>query len=146
MRSQHSTKALKYSFNSNKQFDITLDCTSPISTFIRWEVILVGSAESHDYDQILASKKVGPIEVGLNRFVLKTKPPQTDKIPFDEAALSALILRVMYKEQEFNRISYYVSSDIPADAKSFEGLDLSTIAREVDVTQPTIHPKQISWK
>ncbi|KAI5502634.1 chromatin assembly or disassembly [Trichomonas vaginalis G3] len=134
-------------FTDDFIFDITIECTSPISTFIKLEVIYVGSTQQgSEYEQILASKKIGPIEVGLSRFVIKAKPPQVSKIPFEEAALAGLTVRALYKDQEFNKILYFVSNEIPATATSFDGLDLSTIDREVDDENKTVHPKQINWK
>lgn len=36
---------------------------------LEWRMIYVGSAESQEYDQVLDSIMVGPIPVGVNKFV-----------------------------------------------------------------------------
>ena len=37
-------------------------------------MIYVGSAESAEYDQVLDSIMVGPIPVGINKFVFSVRP------------------------------------------------------------------------
>ena len=55
-------------------------CVPPVLTFcflfleyvdLEWKVVYVGSAESEEYDQVLDSILVGPIPVGVNKFVLQ---------------------------------------------------------------------------
>ena len=133
-------------FNDEIVFDIEFECTSPISDYIKWEVTYCGSAISHDYDQILTTAFVGPIEVGMNRFVLVAKPPKIEQIPFDELVLSVIMLSAYYKDQEFIRIGHFVSNDIPQEAQSVDQLDVSTIERSFDVEKPTVHISQINWK
>ena len=38
---------------------------------LEWKVVYVGSAESEEYDQVLDSILVGPIPVGVNKFVMQ---------------------------------------------------------------------------
>jgi hypothetical protein len=42
---------------------------SIISLDLEWRMIYVGAAESSEYDQVLDSIMVGPIPVGVNKFV-----------------------------------------------------------------------------
>lgn len=66
------------------QFEITFECISPLKEgniiyffgiiFIldlEWKIIYVGSAEDDRYDQVLDSIMVGPIPVGINKFVFQ---------------------------------------------------------------------------
>ena len=43
------------------------------STDLEWKMIYVGSAESAEYDQVLDSIMVGPIPVGINKFVFSVR-------------------------------------------------------------------------
>lgn len=74
------------------QFEITFECISPlkegnscffiVSSYsfyavgpsfqdLEWKIIYVGSAEDDRYDQVLDSIMVGPIPVGINKFVFQ---------------------------------------------------------------------------
>jgi len=70
------------------QFEITFECISPLKEGIfyyllflfyiqqifqdlEWKIIYVGSAEDDRYDQVLDSIMVGPIPVGINKFVFQ---------------------------------------------------------------------------
>ena len=139
----HFTDNIMVFLFSNKQFDIEFECTVAIPTFIRWEVIYVGSATFHDYDQTLANDLVGPIEVGMNRFVLTAAPPKFSEIPPEDFNLTVVLLVAYYKDQEFIRIGYYVSNTVPEDAG--ENPDPSEIEREIVTEDTTVHHSQIKW-
>lgn len=130
-------------FTDEIVFDIKFECTQQINTFIRWEVIYVGSATSHEYDQTLANVRVGPIEVGMNRFVLKADPPNYDDIPADDFPLTVIMLQAYYKDHEFIRIGYYVSNLPPEDAG--ENPDPSTIERQILTDDTTVKQTTIKW-
>lgn len=71
------------------QFEITFECISPLKEGkkflflnlflyslrafkdLEWKIIYVGSAEDDRYDQVLDSIMVGPIPVGVNKFVFQ---------------------------------------------------------------------------
>ena len=133
-------------FTDEIKFDIEFECTSPIADYIKWEVTYCGSAISHEYDQILTTAFVGPIEVGMNRFVLVASPPKIELIPFDELVLSVIMLSAYYKDQEFIRIGHFVSNDVPPEVQSIDQLDVPTMERSIDVEKPTVHISQINWK
>lgn len=54
------------------RFSVSLnDTRSRVSdTDLEWKVIYVGSAEDTRYDQVLEEVDVGPIPIGVNKFVL----------------------------------------------------------------------------
>lgn len=133
-------------FTDNILIDIEFECTSPIPDYIKWEVTYCGSATIHECDQTLITAHVGPIEVGMNRFVLNAKPPKADKIPFEDLNLSGIIVKGYYRDQEFIRVGHFVTNEIPPEATSIEQLDLSTIPRYIDVKEPNIQISQIIWK
>ncbi len=45
--------------------------SSAVSADLEWKVVYVGSADSTDLDQVLNEVLVGPVPVGMNRFVLE---------------------------------------------------------------------------
>jgi histone chaperone ASF1 len=135
-------------FSDEMLFDILFECTIPIPTAIRWEVIWVGCATSHDCDQILANVFVGPIEVGMNRFVLRANAPVITKIPPEELPLTVVMLKGFYKgnmpsDQEFIRIGYYVINKPPDDAPDYP--DPTTVERLISLEDPVVQTSQIKW-
>jgi len=70
-------------------------------------VVYVGSAESDQHDQELESVLVGPVPVGMNKFVLHTKAPSADNIPItDLLGVTVVLITCSYKDQEFIRVGY----------------------------------------
>lgn len=106
-------------------------------------MIYIGSATSKAYDQTLADVNVGPIEKGMNRFVLQADPPKYDEIPHDEFSMTVIILCASYNEQEFLRIGYYVTNNIPDDAG--DNPDLSKIERVIQEEDITVQHSRIKW-
>jgi len=130
-------------FSDDIVFDIEFECTVAIPTAIRWEVIYVGSATSHDFDQTLANVFVGPIEVGMNRFVLRAEPPTIAKIPAEDLPITVVMLKAYYEDREFIRIGYYVSNTPPDDAGDIP--DPATVERQILTEDTTVHQSQIKW-
>ena len=58
-------------FTTPLAFEITFECLSPLREDLEFKVTYVGSAESEQYDQLLESVMVGPVPVGVNKFVLE---------------------------------------------------------------------------
>ena len=52
--------------------------TPPVSARadLEWKIVYVGSADSTDHDQELQDVLVGPVPVGMNRFILEVTPPR----------------------------------------------------------------------
>lgn len=136
----------KGKFSDPIVFDIEFECTVGITreNAVRWEVIYVGSALSNEHDQLLADVFVGPIDVGMNRFVLTTDPPEISRIPADELPLSVVMLKAYYNEQEFISIGYYVQNNVP-DQIDPQELDPKTLERQIITEDTTVHSSQIKW-
>lgn len=130
-------------FNDPIMFDIEFECAVAIPSSIRWDVIYVGSATSHDFDQELATVFVGPIEVGMNRFVLRADPPVIAKIPPEDLPLTVVMVKAYYNDQEFIRIGYYVQNTPPDDAG--DSPDPMTVERHILTDDTTVHQSQIKW-
>lgn len=72
------------SFSDSFRFEITFECLSSLEegccfvfllsihcVDLNWKLVYVGSAETEKYDQILDSIMVGPVPVGVNKFVFE---------------------------------------------------------------------------
>ena len=68
-------------FSNPFQFEITFECLQELKHDLDWKVIYVGSAESEKHDQELESVLVGPVPVGVNKFVFQAPPPDASRIP-----------------------------------------------------------------
>jgi histone chaperone ASF1 len=79
---------------------------------LEWKLTYVGSAQSDNYDQELDSLLVGPIPVGVNKFVFEADPPDTKRIPVDELlGVTVVLLTCSYDGREFVRVGYYVNNE-----------------------------------
>eukprot|EP00037_Helgoeca_nana_P017000 m.160475 g.160475 ORF g.160475 m.160475 type:complete len:229 (-) comp23790_c0_seq1:1373-2059(-) len=99
-------------FTQDFSFEITFECIAELQDDIEWKIIYVGSAESEDHDQVLDSILVGPVPVGLNKFVFEASAPNCTTLPPSEiVGVTVVLITCSYKQQEFVRIGYYVNND-----------------------------------
>ena len=54
-------------FSESFQFEITFKCIEALEADLEWRLVYVGSAESEEYDQVLDTILVGPVNVGLSK-------------------------------------------------------------------------------
>lgn len=86
------------------------------STDLEWKLTYVGSATSDNYDQELDSLLVGPIPVGVNKFIFEAEPPDTKRIPIDELlGVTVILLTCAYDGREFVRVGYYVNNEYESE-------------------------------
>ena len=92
----------------------------------------MGSAHDSQYDQILDEILVGPIPVGLNKFVLQADAPnitqllQQPNITSDDIlGVTVVLVTCSYKEREFVRIGYYVNNEYNTGNEE-DGVDTTT--------------------
>lgn len=128
-------------FTDKYEFEITFECLEPLqkgvfslslsplplfplipkltsTTLIdlEWKLTYVGSAQSDHYDQELDSLLVGPIPVGINKFVFEADPPDTKRIPIDELlGVTVILLTCAYDGREFVRVGYYVNNEYESE-------------------------------
>jgi histone chaperone ASF1 len=99
-------------FTNPFQFEITFECIGPLQDDLEWKVIYVGSAENEQYDQVLDSIMVGPVPIGVNKFVYQVDPPKAELIPPEDlVGVTVVLLTCLYFGKEFVRIGYYVNND-----------------------------------
>jgi histone chaperone ASF1 len=67
---------------------------------------------SSEHDQELDSLLVGPIPVGVNKFVFTADPPNLSRIPNSEIlGVTVILLTCNYDGREFVRVGYYVNNE-----------------------------------
>lgn len=95
----------KARFDAPFEFEITFQVMSALKHDLEFRLIYVGSADSSKYDQTLDHVQVGPLQVGLSKFILKTaKGPDINLIPKkDVLGGAALFLFAAYRSQDFFR-------------------------------------------
>mmetsp|Transcript_36629 Transcript_36629/g.95926 ORF Transcript_36629/g.95926 Transcript_36629/m.95926 type:complete len:238 (-) Transcript_36629:136-849(-) len=99
-------------FTADFAFEITFECIAELREDIEWKIIYVGSAESEEHDQVLDSILVGPVPIGLNKFVFEASAPNWTALPPSEIiGVTVALITCSYRGQEFVRIGYYVNND-----------------------------------
>lgn len=75
-------------------------------------MLYVGSAHDSHLDQVLDEILVGPVPVGLNKFVLQADAPDPARLPPDElVGVTVVLVTCSYQEREFVRVGYYVNNE-----------------------------------
>ncbi|ORX73759.1 anti-silencing protein [Linderina pennispora] len=93
------------------KFEITFECLSQLDDDLEFKLVYVGSAENTTLDQELDSLLVGPVPVGVNKFVFEADAPQVHKLPKEDIiGVTVILLTCSYKTKEFVRIGYYVDN------------------------------------
>ncbi|KAJ5155626.1 Histone chaperone asf1 [Penicillium capsulatum] len=111
-------------FTASYQFEITFECLEQLQKDLEWKLTYVGSATSSEYDQELDSLLVGPIPVGVNKFIFEADAPNLTHIPASEIlGVTVILLTCSYDGREFVRVGYYVnneydSEELAADPRS----------------------------
>lgn len=132
------------------QFEITFECMQELQDDLEWKVVYVGSAESQEYDQVLEEVMVGPVPVGINRFVLTTSSgPNHQLIPHDDIlGVTVILLSCSYLDQKFLQIGYYVNNEYreqydPENPPN--PIDINLVFRSVLADQPRVTRFPINW-
>mmetsp|Transcript_34341 Transcript_34341/g.42326 ORF Transcript_34341/g.42326 Transcript_34341/m.42326 type:complete len:269 (+) Transcript_34341:177-983(+) len=117
------------------KFEITFECVRQLSSDLEWRVTYVGSAESEKADQVLDSILVGPVPMGVNRFVFEAPAPDHTKIPNqDLLGVTVVLLSCLYRSKEFIRIGYYVNNEYDDENAVYEnGKRPVVVGEEMDI-------------
>jgi histone chaperone ASF1 len=99
------------------QFDISFECLQELPNDLEWKVTYVGNAEDQNQDQILGELvMVGPLAVGINKFVLQAPPPNFNMIANDDLiGVTVVLISCFYQETEILRIGYDVTNEYTVD-------------------------------
>ena len=116
-----------------------------INTFsdLEWKVVYVGSAENSSHDQILDEILVGPVPVGINKFILQADPPDPTSIPStDILGVTVILVTCSYREEEFVRVGYYVNNEYMEEYDEETGppmpLDMGKVTRTILADKPRV--------
>ncbi|KAK4124645.1 histone deposition protein Asf1 [Parathielavia appendiculata] len=136
-------------FTDKYEFEITFECLEPLQKDLEWKLTYVGSAQSDNYDQELDSLLVGPIPVGINKFVFEADPPDTRRIPIDELlGVTVILLTCAYDGREFVRVGYYVNNEYESDELANDPPAkpiVEKIRRNVLANKPRVTRFAIKW-
>lgn len=150
--------------SSQKRYSILflIRCLNLID--LEWKIVYVGSAEDDRYDQTLDQIMVGPVPVGINRFVFQVlyfvrskniliysqaDAPDPRKIPpQDVLGVTVVLIICSYMEQEFVRIGYYVNNEYDDEVLKEtppEEIAYDRIVRNVLSDKPRVTRIPIKW-
>lgn len=152
-------------FNNPFQFEITFECLQELEDDLEWKVLYVGSAHDTSKDQTLDEILVGPIPVGVNKFVLQADAPDPNQLPPDEIlGVTVVLVTCSYQEREFLRVGYYVNNEYvdpnppppvtmdekgeplpPPPPPKYPQLDLSHVQRQILADKPRVTKFSIPW-
>lgn len=103
-------------FTDSYEFEITFECLEPLKEDLEWKLTYVGSSTSLDHDQELDSILVGPVPVGVNKFLFQADPPSPELIPASElVSVTVILLSCSYAGREFVRVGYYVNNEYDSE-------------------------------
>jgi len=116
---------------------------------LEWKVIYVGSATDASKDQTLDEILVGPVPVGINKFILQADPPDANQVD-DLLGVTVVLVTCSYKEREFVRVGYYVNNELEGYNPEVDGpltgpLDMSKIQRQILFDKPRVTKFPIPW-
>lgn len=107
------------------------------------------NANSSEHDQELDSLLVGPIPVGVNKFIFEADPPNTARIPgTDILGVTVILLSCSYDEREFVRVGYYVNNEYVDPSMNEEPPakpEMDKIRRNILADKPRVTRFQIKW-
>ncbi|KAI0475140.1 ASF1 like histone chaperone-domain-containing protein [Xylariaceae sp. FL0804] len=136
-------------FTDNYELEITFECLEPLAKDLEWKLTYVGSATSDQYDQELDSLLVGPIPVGVNKFVFSADAPKTTRIPdADILGVTVILLTCSYDGREFVRVGYYVNNEYESSELSDDPPAkpiVEKIRRNVLADKPRVTRFAIKW-
>eukprot|EP00591_Stephanopyxis_turris_P000131 CAMPEP_0195520970 /NCGR_PEP_ID=MMETSP0794_2-20130614/17706_1 /TAXON_ID=515487 /ORGANISM="Stephanopyxis turris, Strain CCMP 815" /LENGTH=244 /DNA_ID=CAMNT_0040650419 /DNA_START=53 /DNA_END=787 /DNA_ORIENTATION=+ len=137
-------------FSNPFQFEITFECLQELDDDLEWKVLYVGSAEDSTHDQTLDEVLVGPVPVGVNKFVLQADAPDFSSIPENDIlGVTVVLVTCSYKDQEFTRVGYYVNNEYAEQFDPEVGppkpLDSAKVMRQILADKPRVTRFPIDW-
>ncbi|KAH7138334.1 ASF1 like histone chaperone-domain-containing protein [Dendryphion nanum] len=136
-------------FDAPYEFEITFECLEQLQKDLEWKLTYVGSATSNEHDQELDSVLVGPIPVGVNKFIFKADAPDLTRIPNSEIiGVTVILLSCSYEEREFVRVGYYVNNEYTDEALQLEPPAkpvIEKVRRHILAEKPRVTRFAIKW-
>lgn len=104
---------------------------------------------SDQYDQELDSLLVGPIPVGVNKFIFEADAPDTSRIPdADILGVTVILLTCAYDGREFVRVGYYVNNEYDSEELNAEPPSkpvIERVRRNILSEKPRVTRFAIKW-
>lgn len=136
-------------FTDPYEFEITFECLEQLKDDLEWKLTYVGSSRSLEHDQELDSLLVGPIPVGINKFILTADAPSPELIPANElVSVTVILLSCSYKEREFVRVGYYVNNEYDSEELRENPpakVQVDHIVRNILAEKPRVTRFNIAW-
>lgn len=144
-------------FGNPLQFEITFECLQSLQDDLEWKVVYVGSAENSTHDQILDEILVGPVPVGINKFILQADAPDPATIPSsDILGVTVILVTCSYRDEEFVRVGYYVNNEYMVEEEVMGNededpapppmpLDMGKVVRTILADKPRVTRFPINW-
>lgn len=132
------------------QFDITFECLQELPEDLEFRLTYVGSAEDTSKDQVLEEVLVGPLVVGINRFVLTAPAPDLSRIAQEDLiGVTVVLISCFYQSKEFLKIGYYTANEYMDENYDPENppatIDMSLLRRNIAADQPRVTRIPIDW-
>lgn len=116
---------------------------------LEWKVTYVGNAQDPKYDQTLEEAMVGPVPVGVNRFILQTPSPNPSLIPNqDLIGVTVILLSCAYLNQKFVQIGYFVNNEYadPFEPENYPNpVVIAKLGRNILADEPRVTRFPIDW-
>jgi histone chaperone ASF1 len=104
---------------------------------------------SSEYDQELDSLLVGPIPIGVNKFLFEADPPNLSNLPPSEIiGVTVILLTCSYDGREFVRVGYYVNNEYDTEELNAEPPAkpiIERVRRNVLEAKPRVTRFAIKW-
>lgn len=104
---------------------------------------------SSEYDQELDSLLVGPIPIGVNKFLFEADPPNLSNLPPSEIiGVTVILLTCSYDGREFVRVGYYVNNEYDNEELNAEPPAkpiIERVRRNVLEAKPRVTRFAIKW-
>ncbi|KAL8746692.1 MAG: hypothetical protein Q9190_001316 [Brigantiaea leucoxantha] len=102
-----------------------------------------------EHDQELDSLLVGPIPVGVNKFIFEADSPDLKRIPTSEIlGVTVILLSCSYDDREFVRVGYYVNNEYDNDEMHKEPPSkpvIERVRRNILAEKPRVTRFAIKW-
>ncbi|AGO12787.1 AaceriADR320Cp [[Ashbya] aceris (nom. inval.)] len=136
-------------FTDPYEFEITFECLEPLKHDLEWKLTYVGSSRSLEHDQELDSILVGPIPVGVNKFLFTADPPSAELIPASElVSVTVILLSCSYDGREFVRVGYYVNNEYDTEELRNDPpqkVQVDHVVRNILAEKPRVTRFNIVW-
>jgi len=131
-------------------FKISFECMQPIKEEIEWKLIYIGSSKDERYDQVLDCFSMDSLQPGVMQFSMESNPPNYQLIPTKEDLLgvTAIIITISFRKQEFFRCGYYVYNNYVEEELLMNDppqVMIERLQRNILVDKPRITRFNIDW-